>query len=142
MVKSVTGRRALLISIAFMSAADGVLTAEVGLSAPHVCMPRAKYSRIKATDPATTGVAIEVPFSVPVLWARLQCIWLQLWFVYCMVLALIVQPGASTSGLMRPSQAGPRDEKGSTEVPWSFTKVRSQSGPSQFEYNFQSSIAA
>lgn len=139
MVKLVVGRRALLMSIAFMSAADGVSYAEVAVSAPQACMPRARYSRIRATDPATTGVAIDVPFMCPVLWERLQCISLQPACV-CMDLALSVQPGASTSGFMRPSQAGPRDEKGSTEVPLSFTNSRLQVVSSL--YHCQSASAA
>ena len=76
-MKLVVGRRALLMSIAFISAADGVSYAEAAVSAPHACMPRARYSRIKATEPATIGVDIEVPFICPVLWERLQCVSLQ-----------------------------------------------------------------
>lgn len=41
----------------------------------------------------------------------------------CPVLADMVHPGASTSGLMRPSQVGPREENEATVVPASSKSI-------------------
>ena len=72
-----------------------------------------KYWRTRAAVPAATGVDIEVPSMVPRLSATEQ------WgpgerkpaaSLFCCVFDEMVHPGARMSGLMRPSQVGPREE--------------------------------
>ena len=94
------------------------IRSERGSLIPSICL---RYCRTMAAAPATTGVAMEEPLRamyrgvLPSPWVALEH---EVSLANCASSALaeqIITPGATMSGLMRPSKVVPLDEKPGTE---------------------------